>query len=144
MQYELFLRRDDLLDEQQQRHIRERVEQESVTAELFGREDGTVGVDLGIDTDVAGAAEPLCKVAFELAAELGFSVYDPQLGAVVLPDDRQQIIDRVEQTAAFLEGVGLGASGAAPISVTRGKLWIYVAAAAMALLLLGRLLTCSL
>jgi hypothetical protein len=115
-----------------------------VGAEPFVAPGGDPAQPRGADLRLgAGGPAALADAAFALAARLGLTVYDPQLGAVVTEADRARLEDAAAGLLAFeVDTLGLTPSGplpaAPPPARPRLHLWLLVGAVVLAVLLLGR------
>jgi hypothetical protein len=103
------------------------------------------GADLALGPD--GATDDLLDLAFALARDLRLDVYDPQAGTEVTEAERESLRARCEAARAFRADT-LGEAGsfaglpdpvaASAAGQTRLHLWLIVAGAVVAFLLLAR------
>lgn len=142
MRYELFLRSRRPLQEQDlEQMAADLARQEQGLALEAYREDGAIlGLDLGADPELPGAAASLCRAAFALERQHELSVFDPQLGRLVTEADEELIGRRVADLTAFGQGA---LSPTAPTGSSSLKLWLVVAGAVVLMLLLGKVLRCA-
>lgn len=141
MRYELFLRRDEGLTAEEAAQATELARAADLHADLYEREGGPFGFDLGVGLDdPPRQAEKLCSVAFDLAASHGLSVFDPQLGRVVAASEQEAIRERFTASASSLTGLAPTPRVAARPSSTR--LWLVLGGLLFVALLAARALTC--
>jgi len=142
MRYELFLR-IALLSDQTLETVRGEVAGELSVDSYRDPAGALAGFDLGVDADHPGGAQQLCAAAFQLAADHGLTIYDPQLGRTVAAGDEEEIRQQLAQTAAF--------AMSAPVTpMTEGqrltptlRLWLLVLGLVLGGLLLVRALSCA-
>lgn len=142
MRYELFLRRDEGLTAEEAAEATELAQAAKLHAELYEREGGPFGLDLGMGLDdPAHPAEKLCSVAFELAASYGLSVFDPQLGRVVAASEQEAIRERFAASASSL--TGLAPSPRIAAQPVRTRFWLVLGGLLFVAVLAARALTCA-
>jgi hypothetical protein len=104
-----------------------------------------MGVDLGIALDQPRGGERICQLAFELAAQHGLSIFDPQLGRAVTKNDEAAIEERFEQSAAFSVASPISSVGAdSPRLSPTTKLWLLVGGVILLLIVASRGISCLL
>jgi hypothetical protein len=112
--------------------------------EVFRAEGVARGVDLGADPAQPGAVASLCETSFACARALGLVVYDPQLGRTVCDSDSGEIEEQAARGGAFAEGAAISSASAVPSAAralsASARLWLIVAAVAIGVVLLMRLL----
>jgi hypothetical protein len=146
LRYELFLRGSASLSEEVLSSIGAGVEQlgsGTVILEPFRTEDGRLdGVDIGISPEEADSAQILCDVAFRLAAEHGFTVFDPQLGRTVTEGDDDLIRQGFAQSSAFAMAAPITPLEESPSLSPTLRLWLIVIGLGFLFFILARSLRC--